>query len=170
MSKHQQQADSEIHEDQLLSFLIKPVDEEVALDLSNNAEIDAEDVHEVPSVVAPTGPRSRRCATSAKTRHRRTRSYTIFERVANTLLRRNIVELLPEQVGVCTDLHLRPYYGDEDKTDRLYHSEAKRGTTAFHGYATLCARVKKALHRQQRPRRVPRCSRWHWYQSQDCLP
>ncbi len=43
---------------------------------------------------------------------------------------------------VCVDLHLRPYYGDEDDTDGLYYSEAKRGTTAFHAYATLYARVK----------------------------
>jgi len=48
----------------------------------------------------------------------------------------------PEQVEVCADLHLRPYYGDEDDTDGLYHSVAKRGTTAFHAYATLYARVK----------------------------
>jgi len=27
----------------------------------------------------------------------------------------------PEQVEVCADLHLRPYYGDEDDTDGLYH-------------------------------------------------
>ena len=65
-----------------------------------------------------------------------------LKRVANTLLRRDIVELLPEQVEVCADLHLRPYYGDEDDTQSLYHSEAKRGTTAFHAYATLYARVK----------------------------
>jgi len=26
-------------------------------------------------------------------------------------------------------------YGDEDDTDGLYHSVAKRGTTAFHAYA-----------------------------------
>jgi len=49
-------------------------------------------------------------------------------------------------VEVCADLHLRPY-GDEDDTDGLYHSVAKRGTTAFHAYATLYARVKnKRLH------------------------
>jgi len=45
-------------------------------------------------------------------------------------------------VEVCADLHLRAYYGDEDDTDGLYHSQAKRGTTAFHAYATLYARVK----------------------------
>jgi len=42
--------------------------------------------------------------------------------------------VLPEQVEVCADLHLR-LYGDEDDTDGLYHSVAKRGTTAFHAYA-----------------------------------
>jgi len=65
-----------------------------------------------------------------------------LERVANTPLRKDLDELLPEQVEVCADLHLRPYYGDEDDTDGLYHSVAKRGTTAFHAYATLYARVK----------------------------
>jgi len=47
--------------------------------------------------------------------------------------------VLPEQVEVC-EPHL--HYGDEDDTDGLYHSVAKRGTTAFHAYATLYARVK----------------------------
>jgi len=65
-----------------------------------------------------------------------------LERVASTLLRRDLDELLPEQVKVFADLHLRPYYGDEDDTDDLYHSAVKRGTTMFHAYATLYARVK----------------------------
>lgn len=60
-----------------------------------------------------------------------------LEQVANTLLRRDIVELLPEQVDVCAYRHLRPYHGDEDETDALYHSEAKRGTRWFHAYAIL---------------------------------
>jgi len=46
-------------------------------------------------------------------------------------------------VEVCADLHLRPYYGDEDDTDGLYHSVAKRGTTAFHAYATLSVLPKQ---------------------------
>jgi len=58
------------------------------------------------------------------------------------VLRKDLDELLPEQVEVVSDLHLRPFYGDEDDTDGLYHSQAKRGTTAFHAYATLYARVK----------------------------
>ena len=49
MSNHQQQADSEIHEDQLLNFLVNRLDEEVSLNLANNAEIDPEGIHEVSS-------------------------------------------------------------------------------------------------------------------------
>jgi len=45
-------------------------------------------------------------------------------------------------VEVVADLHLDPYYGDEDETEALYSSQAKRGTTAFHAYATLYARVR----------------------------
>ena len=39
-----QQADSELHEDQLLNFLVNQLDEEVTLNLANNAEIDTEDL------------------------------------------------------------------------------------------------------------------------------
>ena len=38
------QADSEIHGDQLLNFLVNRLSEEVVLDLSDNAKIDAEDL------------------------------------------------------------------------------------------------------------------------------
>ncbi|MDW7538828.1 ISH3 family transposase, partial [Haloferax volcanii] len=47
MSKQPQQADDEIHEDQLLNFLVNSLDEEVALSLAENAELDAEDIYEV---------------------------------------------------------------------------------------------------------------------------
>ncbi|EMA51546.1 transposase (ISH3) [Halococcus thailandensis JCM 13552] len=44
---------------------------------------------------------------------------------------------------VVADLHLRPYYGEEyESTEELYNSLAKAGTTTFHGYATLYARVR----------------------------
>ena len=149
MSKHQQQADSEIHEDQLLNFLVNRLDEEVSLNLANNAEIDPEDIYEVLVGATADGTSiSTLCNSSEDSPSANTILYHLrtkfeperLERVANTLLRQDIVELLPEQVEVCADLHLRPYYGDEDDTDCLYHSEAKRGTTAFHAYATLCAR------------------------------
>jgi len=41
------QANGEIHEDQLLNFLVNRLDEEVSLSLANNAEITAEDIYEV---------------------------------------------------------------------------------------------------------------------------
>ena len=64
------------------------------------------------------------------------------EQAGNTLLQTDVLETLSEQVEVVVDLHLRPYYKDEDETDGLYHSQAKRGTTAFHAYATLYKRVR----------------------------
>ncbi len=101
------------------------------------------------SAPAPTGPRSRHSARRAKIHPTTTRFSTTsakfdlesVERTGNTLLQKDVLDVLPEQVEVCADLHLRPYYGDEDETNGLYHSEAKRGTTAFHAYATLYARV-----------------------------
>jgi len=107
------------------------------------------------SALAPTGPLSLRSVRRARTHPLGTRSSTIFGRSSSrngsneslTLLRKDLDELLPEQVEVCADLHLRPYYGDEDDTDGLYHSVAKRGTTAFHAYAhTLRACEEQTLH------------------------
>jgi len=46
-------------------------------------------------------------------------------------------------VEVGDNLHLDPYYGDEDETEDLYSLLARRGTTTFHTYATLYARVRK---------------------------
>jgi len=120
--------------------------------LANNAEITAEDIYEVlvGACADRTSVSLALCVEPELTRwehgplyHLRTKfEPERLERVANTLLRKDLDELLPEQVEVCADLHLRPYYGDEDNTDGLYHSVAKRGTTAFHAYATLYARVK----------------------------
>jgi len=44
MPSKQQQADSEVHEDQLLSFLVNRLDEDVLLSLTNNAKIAAEEL------------------------------------------------------------------------------------------------------------------------------
>ncbi|MDQ2056448.1 ISH3 family transposase [Halobellus sp. H-GB7] len=146
-----QQADGEIHEDQLLNFLVNTLDEEVGLSLGSNAEIDTEDIYEVLVGACADGTSiSELCESSDDSPHENTVLYHLrekfdlasVERVGNALLQKDVLEILPEQVEVVADLHLRPYYGDEDETDGLYHSEAKRGTTAFHAYATLYARVK----------------------------
>lgn len=62
---------------------------------------------------------------------------SLVERACNNLLQTDVLETLPEQVEAVVDLHLRPYDGEEDETEGLCHSEAKRGTTAFYAYVTL---------------------------------
>ena len=42
-----QQADSELHQDQLLNFLVDTLNQEVAPDLAANAQIDAQDIYKV---------------------------------------------------------------------------------------------------------------------------
>jgi len=80
-----------------------------------------------------------------------------LERVANTLLRKDLDELLPEQVEVCADLHLRPYYGDEDDTDGLYH-----GSEAWnHCVPRLCHTLRAC--EEQTPR-------WRYAVSKTAIP
>ena len=50
VTKQHQQADGALHEDQLLNFLVNSLDEEVALGLGDNAELDAEDIYEVSTL------------------------------------------------------------------------------------------------------------------------
>jgi len=149
-------ADGGIHEDQLLNFLVNRLDEEVFLSLANNAEITAEDIYGVlvGACADRTGPNLSLCASSQNSPAGNTVLYHLrtkfepeqLERVLTLLLRKDLDELLPERVEVCADLHLRPFYGDEDDTDGLYHSVAKRGTTAFHAYTTLYACEEQTLH------------------------
>jgi hypothetical protein len=146
-----QQADGEIHEDQLLNFLVNTLTGAFSLDISENADLDAEDIWEVLVGACADGTSiSTLCENSEDAPcgtdvlyHLRTKfDFETVLRVGNLLLQRDVLELLPEQVEVVIDLHLRPYYGDEDETDGLYHSKAKDGTTAFHAYVTLYARVR----------------------------
>ena len=138
-----QQADGKIHEDQLLNFLVKSIDEEVTLNLANNAEIDAEDIYEVLVGACADGtPVSTLCEHSKDAPHENSILYhlrTKFDletlgRVGNVLLQKDVLDVLPQQVEVVADLHLRLYYRDEDDIDGLYHSEVKRGTAAFYAY------------------------------------
>ena len=143
------QADGGIHEDQLLNFVVNTLDEEVDLGLADNAEIEAEDIYEVLAGACADGTSvSELCETSEDSPHENTVLYhlrekfdlTSVEQIGTALLQEDVLEVLSEQVEVVADLHLRPYYGDENETDGLYHSEAKRGTTVFHAYEH-CTRV-----------------------------
>jgi hypothetical protein len=143
--------DDEIHEEQLLNFLVNALTETFNLCLGDNADIDAEDIFEVLVDACADGTSvSSLCEKSEESPHGNTIFHHLrtkfdldtVELVGNVLLQKDVLETLPEQVEVHDDLHLRPYYGDEDDTDGLYFSQAKDGTTAFHAYATLYARVK----------------------------
>ena len=121
------------------------------MSLGENAAIDSDDIFEVLVGACADGTSiSSLCKSSEDApsgtdvlHHLRTKfDFDTVASVGNLLLQRDVLELLPEQVEVVADLHLRPYYSDEDETDGLYHSEAKDGTTAFHAYATLYARVR----------------------------
>ena len=151
MSKHNQQADGEIHEDQLLNFLVNTLTGAFGLSLGENADLDLEDIYEVLVGATADGTSiSTLCERGNDAPpgtdvlyHLRTKlDLDTVKTVGNTLLQEYTLDVLPEQVEIVVDLHLRPYYGDEDDTDGLYYSEAKRGTTAFHAYATLYARVR----------------------------
>jgi len=100
------QADGEIHEDQLLNFLVNRLDEEVSLSLANNAEITAEDIIEVLVGACADGDLClyALCVEPELTRweHGPLPSSTKFEperleRVANTPLRKDPMNCSPNR-------------------------------------------------------------------------
>jgi len=46
VTKHNQQADDEIHEDQLLNFLVNALTGTFDINLGENSDLDPEDIHE----------------------------------------------------------------------------------------------------------------------------
>jgi len=99
-----------------LTFSSTALTRKFPLSLANNAEITAEDIYEGPRRrLRQTGPLSLPlCASSQNSPAGNTVLYHLrtkfepeqLERVA-MLLRKDLDELLPEQVEVCADLHLR---------------------------------------------------------------
>ena len=144
MTKQEPQADSTIHEDQLLNFLVNTLTGAFGVTLGENEEIDPADIYEVLVGATADGTSiSTLCERSEDSPsgndilyHLDTKfDLSTVKAVGNTLLEEYTLELLPEQVEIVIDFHLRPYHGDEDETDGLYSNEAKRGTTSFHTYA-----------------------------------
>ena len=151
MSKQNQQADSKIHEYQILKFLVNALTGAFSVSLGENADLDPEDIYEVLVGATADGTsistlcdRSEDSSSSTNIlRHLRMKfDLDTVKTVGNALLQEYTLDVLPEQVEIVVDLHLRPYYGDEDETNGLCYSEAKDETTAFHAYATLYARVR----------------------------
>ena len=146
------QADNELKEEHLLNFVVNALDDKLPLHLGEDVEITSDELYEVLVGAGADGTSINHiCKTTDDSPHANTvRGHLIdqfdldtVEQVGNTLLQRDTLETLPDRpVEVVADLHLDPYYGDEDETEGLYFSEAKAGTTAFHAYATLYARVR----------------------------
>ena len=149
---HSTPADNELNEEHLLNFVVNSLDEELSLDLGDNVEVTAEKLYEVLAGASTGGTSINHvCDTTEDSPHANTvRGHLTdqfdldaVESVGDTLLQRDTLETLPDRpVEVCTDLHLDPYYGEEEETEALYSSKAKRGTTSFHAYATLYVRVR----------------------------
>ncbi len=118
MSKTQQ-ADGEIHKDRLLNFLVNSLNEEVALTLGENAKLDAQDIYEVLVGACADGTSvSTLCERNEDAPHENSVLYHLrtkfdleaLEEVGNTLLQKDVLDVLPQQMEVVADLHLRPYY------------------------------------------------------------
>jgi len=145
-------ADNKLKEEHLLNFVVNNLEEELPIDLGENIETTTEELYEVLAGASAGGTSINHiCEKTDESPHANTvRGYLTdrfdldaVESVGDTLLQRDAVETLPDRpVEVCTDLHLDPYYGDEEETEALYFSQAKRGTTSFHAYATLYVRVR----------------------------
>ena len=146
------EADNEIEEEHLLNFVVNSLDEELEIDIDENVKVTTETLYEVlAGASAGRTSINHVCETTEGSPHANTVRGHLTEQfeldsvevVGDTLLQRDALETLPDRpVEVCVDLHLDPYYGDEDETEALYSSQAKRGTTTFHAYATLYARVR----------------------------
>jgi len=155
------QANGEIGEEHLLNFVVNSLEEELTVDLNENVEVTTETLCEVLAGASAGGTSVNHvCETTDDSPHANTvRGHLTdqfeldsVEAVGDTLLQRDALATLPDRpVEVCVDLHLDPYYGDEDETEALYSSQAKRGTTTFHAYATLYVRVPNKQYTLAKP-------------------
>ncbi len=104
-----EQADGEIHEDQLLNFLVNTLTGAFSLNLGENAEIDPDDIFEVLVGACADGTSISELCKHSKDApsstdvlyHLRTKfDFDAVASVGNLLLQRDILDLLPEQVEV----------------------------------------------------------------------
>jgi len=146
------QADSELREEHLVNFVVNSLGDELAIALSENVKVTSNEWYAVLAGVSAGGTSINHiCETTDDSPHaitvrgHLTEQFDLYflETVGNTLLPRDLLEELPDRpVEVVADLHLDPYYGDEDETEALYFSQAKRGITAFSHMARFYSRVR----------------------------
>jgi hypothetical protein len=123
VTKQPTQADSEIHEDQLLNFLVNALTGAFGISIAENGEIDPEDIYEVLVGATADGTSiSTLCERSEDSYsgndilyHLRTKfDLDTVRSVGNTLLREYTLEMLPEQVEIVHDLTTE--YGEHEWT------------------------------------------------------
>jgi hypothetical protein len=116
-------------EDQFLNFLVNALTGAFGVSIAGNGDITPEDIYEVLVGATADGTSiSTLCKRGEDSYsgndilyHLRTKfDLDIVSAVGNTLLQEYTLELLPEQVEVVVDFHLRPYYGDEEEPVCLY--------------------------------------------------
>jgi hypothetical protein len=120
-----------------------------------NAEIDFEDIHEV--LVGACADRTLiselfkssedfpiRTKSTILSHLREKFDLTSVERVGNTPLKKEFKRFFLSRwrLGSVTTFTCGPSYGNDDETNSLSHSEAKRGITMIHACTTLYARMK----------------------------
>jgi len=144
------EANNTISEEDLLTFVVNALYDELPLDLDEAVDITPEELYSVLVGAATEVPSINQICESTDdspqantVRGHLTDRFDVEEvaAVGNLLLRHDTIDQLPDRpIDIVADFHLSPYHGDEAETDGLYHSKVRAGTTAFHAYATLYAR------------------------------
>ena len=122
----QHQVDSEIEEEHLINFVVNSLEETLPLDLGEDVEVTPAELYKVLVGACADGSSiTHICETTDDSPHDNTvREYITdqfdletLELAGNTLLQQELIDILPDRpVEVVADLHLDPYYGDEDET------------------------------------------------------
>jgi len=124
------QADSDSEEEHLINFVVNRLEQTLPLDLGEDVEVTPAELYKVLVGACADGTSiTHICETTDDSPHDNTvREYLTdqfylgtLELAGNTLLQQQLIKILLDQpVEVGDDLHLDPYYGDEDETTHLY--------------------------------------------------
>jgi hypothetical protein len=145
VTKQHQQADGEIHEDQLLQFLINALTSAFGVSLGENPDLDPEDIYEVLVGATADGTSiSTLCDRSEDgpfstniLRHLRTKfDLDTVKTVGNTLLQEYTLDVLPEQVEIVWISTCDPTTGTKTRLTAFTTAKPKTEPLRF-TYATL---------------------------------
>ena len=174
----QPQADSEIEEEHLLSFVVSSLDGELSLDFGENVEITTEKLYEVLAGASAGGTSINHvCETTDDSPHANTARGHLtdqfkldsVESIGDTLLQRDALATLPDRpVEVVADLHLDPTTATKTRqrrcTSRRRNVERRHFTPtprSMRGYATNGTRWRFAGWSLAIPPAMPLLSFWN---------